>query len=331
MKITWSEPGVPISAAIHVALLLATLIVFSSTPKFEDAPEPIAVEMVSSSELTKMTKGDKTVTEVKPEAKPKADKVAEEEVIKPESADAKRDVPTPPAKPPAPQPETKPAPPPPPPVPTPPPPDVKPEPAPVDPKPEGLKQAPPPKPEPRPQPPKPESDQLAKLIDQQKTPAPPPKPVEAPKKSDPNFNADLQKLLVSKETPEKSASTSKEVSKTAAAGTTTGAAPKLSLSQIDQINGLVYKKVHECWINANLFPDPNRPVPLIHLKLREDGSLDGLPEVTNPSSDPAAKALEESAIRAVAGCAVPFDFLPKQFKSFYSEWQGITLRFANAD
>ncbi|MCX8504659.1 MAG: cell envelope biogenesis protein TolA, partial [Beijerinckiaceae bacterium] len=104
MKINWSEPGVPLSAAIHAALLLATLIAFSNTPKFEDQPESIAVEMVTADELTKMTKGDKTVKEIKPDAKIKADKVAEEELIKQETADAKKDIPTPPAKAPEPQP-----------------------------------------------------------------------------------------------------------------------------------------------------------------------------------------------------------------------------------
>jgi colicin import membrane protein len=90
VKIKWSEPGIPLSAAIHGGLFLATLIAFSSTTKFEEQPESIAVEMVTSSELSQMTKGDKTVKVVKPDAKIKADKVAEEELIKQESADAKK-------------------------------------------------------------------------------------------------------------------------------------------------------------------------------------------------------------------------------------------------
>ena len=338
MKINWSEPGIPLSAAIHAGLLLATLVAFSSTTKFEEQPESIAVEMVTTSELSQMTKGDKTVKVVKPDAKLKADKIAEEELIKQESADAKKDVPTPPAKPPEPQPtpepkaEPKPTPTPPP-VPTPPAPEAKPDPTPVDPKPEGLKQAPPPppKPEPKPQPPKAEVDPLAKLIEQDKK-APPPKPVDAPKTPTTSFDpAALQKLLVSKETPQKMASTASETSKSSAAGTATGTAAKLSLSQIDQINGYIYKKVTDCWKLANLFPDPNRPAPQIRIKLRDDGSLDGPPSVESPSSDTSGRALEESAIRAISGCAAPFDMLPKQFKSFYGEWRSVILSFTLKD
>ena len=340
MKINWSEPGIPLSAAIHAGLLLATLVAFSSTTKFEEQPESIAVEMVSPSELTQMTKGDKTVKEVKPDAKIKADKIAEEELIKQESADAKKDVPTPPAKPPEPQPtpepkaDPKPIPPPPP-APTPPTPEAKPDPTPVDPKPEGLKQAPPPppKPEPKPQPPKAEVDPLAKLIEQDKK-APPPKPVDAPKTPTTSFDpAALQKLLVSKETPQKMASIATETAKSSAAGTTTGTAAKLSLDQSSQINGYVKAKVQECWKLVNVFPDPNRPVPIIRIKLKEDGTFDGIPTVTNPSSDPLGRAYEESAIRAVT-CGAPFDMLPKKFKAFYGSsdgWNVINFPFKLQD
>jgi colicin import membrane protein len=339
VKINWSEPGIPISAAIHVALLLATLIAFATTPKFEEQPESIAVEMVTSDQLTAMTKGDKTVKEIKPNAKPKADKVAQEELIKPDSADAKKDIPSPPAKPPeqppVPEPKSAPTPPP---TPTPVPPEpkptqpeAKPDPAPVDPKPDGLKQAPPPKPEPKPLPPKAEPDPIEKKLEQDKK-AQPPKPVEAPKTPTTAFDpAALQKLLVSKETPQKMASTASETSKTSTAGTATGTAAKLSLSQLDQINGYIYKKVTDCWKLANLFPDPNRPAPQIRIKLREDGALDGPPTVESPSSDTSGRALEESAIRAISGCAAPFDLLPKQFKPFYGEWRSVVLSFTLKD
>ena len=88
MKITWSEPGVPLSAAFHVGLLLATFLAFSSAPNFEEQPESIAVEMITADELTKLTKGDKTVKTVKPEPKVKVDKVAEQPDVKPDSGEA---------------------------------------------------------------------------------------------------------------------------------------------------------------------------------------------------------------------------------------------------
>ena len=332
MKINWSEPGIPVSAAIHAALLLATLIAFTSAPNFEEQPESIAVDMITPDELTALTKGDKTVKLVKPEQKIKADKQSDQPAPKPDSGEAKKDVPTPPAKPPEPQPEPKPdvkPATPPPPTPTPPepkPPEPKPQPTPEEPKPDGLKQAPPPKPEPpKPEPPKFEPDQLAKLLEQQKK-AQPQKPADTPKKAEPNFDANaLEKLLQSKETPQKSASTAAEVSKTATAGSATGTASKLSLSQRDQLAGLLRDQIGKCWSPPAWVTGADNLRPMIRIGLREDGSLDGIPVAIESSSDPSMRAMEESAIRAIRQCA-PFT-IPPQFKSYYADWKSLAVTF----
>lgn len=332
MKINWSEPGVPLSAAFHAALLLAALISFSSAPNFEEQPESIAVEMISPDELTKLTKGDKTVKTVKPDPKVKVDKIAEQPETKPDSGEAKKDIPTPAAKPSEPVAETKPAPTPPQPPPPeakPPeakPPEAKPQPVPEEPKPDGLKQAPPPKPEPpKPQPPKFEPDQLAKLIDQEKK-SQPAKPVDAPKKPNQQFDPNaLEKLLQSKETPQKAASTGTEVSKTATAGTATGTANKLSLSQRDQLAGLIKDQIVKCWSPPAWVTGAENLRPVIKIGLREDGSLDGMPAAAESSSDPSMKAMEESAVRAIRQCA-PFT-IPPQFKSYFSDWKNLSVTF----
>lgn len=327
MKINWSEPGIPLSAAIHAALLLATLIAFTSAPNFEEQPESIAVDMITTDELTALTKGDKTAKTVKPDAKIKVDKQSDQPAPKPDSGEAKKDIPTPAAKPPEPQPEpkaeAKPQTPPPP---QPTPPEVKPQPVPEEPKPEGLKQAPPPKPEPpKPQPPKFEPDQLAKLLDQQKK-AQPPKPSDATKKPEQNFDPNaLEKLLQSKETPQKMASTGTEISKTSTAGSATGTASKLTLSQRDQLSGLLKDQIAKCWSPPAWVTGADNLRPTIRIGLREDGSLDGLPAAADSSSDPAMKAMEESAIRAIRQCA-PFN-IPPQFKSYYADWKSLAVTF----
>lgn len=327
MKINWSEPGIPLSAAIHAALLLATLIAFTSAPNFEEQPESIAVDMITTDELTALTKGDKTAKTVKPDAKIKVDKQSDQPAPKPDSGEAKKDIPTPAAKPPEPQPEpkaeAKPQTPPPP---QPTPPEVKPQPVPEEPKPEGLKQAPPPKPEPpKPQPPKFEPDQLAKLLDQQKK-AQPPKPSDATKKPEQNFDPNaLEKLLQSKETPQKMASTGTEISKTSTAGSATGTASKLTLSQRDQLSGLLKDQIAKCWSPPAWVTVADNLRPTIRIGLREDGSLDGLPAAADSSSDPAMKAMEESAIRAIRQCA-PFN-IPPQFKSYYADWKSLAVTF----
>ncbi|HTO79066.1 MAG TPA: cell envelope biogenesis protein TolA, partial [Methylocystis sp.] len=55
-----SEPGLPISAALHLGLLAAMLFTFSHAPKFEDALETVAVDVVSDSQINEVSKGEKS-------------------------------------------------------------------------------------------------------------------------------------------------------------------------------------------------------------------------------------------------------------------------------
>ena len=101
MKISRSEPGFPLSSAIHAGLLLAAFVLFSDARKFDDAVETVPVDLVTDSELTQIMKGEKTAREIKPT--PRVDKVAPEAETKPEPplAEAKKDIapPPPPARP----------------------------------------------------------------------------------------------------------------------------------------------------------------------------------------------------------------------------------------
>lgn len=100
MKISRSEPGLPLSSAIHAGLLLAALVLFSDK-KFDDAVEMIPVEFVTDSDLNQIMKGEKTAREIKPT--PRVDKLAPDAETKPEPplAEAKKDIatPLPPARP----------------------------------------------------------------------------------------------------------------------------------------------------------------------------------------------------------------------------------------
>jgi colicin import membrane protein len=96
LKFSSAEPGVIISGVAHVALLLATLVVFSDTSKFEDAQESVPVEMITDQQFNQIMKGDKQAKEVKP-TPVKADKQSEVEEKKPTPrVEAKVDIPTPP-------------------------------------------------------------------------------------------------------------------------------------------------------------------------------------------------------------------------------------------
>ncbi len=91
-----SNRGLVVSVSAHALLLGATLVAFSRTPPYEDATESIAVEMISTAELSQVMRGEKSAKIVKPT--PKADKIADQHETKPlpPLAEAKKDVPTPP-------------------------------------------------------------------------------------------------------------------------------------------------------------------------------------------------------------------------------------------
>ena len=329
MRINWNEPGVAISGAIHVALLMATLVAFSSAPPLDQTVESLQVEMITPSELTALTKGSKMAKEVLPEPKPQAAKVAEIENSKPVSGEAKTDTPPPtPAKPPEPDPEPKPDPKPAPKA------EAKREPVKTEAKPQAETPTPLPepkpetKPEPKPAPkpdPKPAVDPLAKLIEQNPT-KPVSKPQAAPKTPETTFNpSEIEKLLLSKDKPQQTASTAKEVSNKASAGTQTGTAAKLSLTQQDMIAGILKEQIWKCWNAPSWLAGGENLRPTIKFNLKPDGALDGLPENAAPSDDPAMRTMAESAMRAIQECA-PYK-IPAQFKAFYEDWKKFSVTF----
>ena len=89
-------PGFPVSAAVHAGLLAATLIVFSQSPKFDEAQETVPIEVVSDQQLNQIMKGEKSAPAVKPAQR--AEKVSQQAETHPvpPQAEAKRDIPTPP-------------------------------------------------------------------------------------------------------------------------------------------------------------------------------------------------------------------------------------------
>jgi colicin import membrane protein len=96
VRVSRSEPGVVISSAAHAGLLLAALVLFSDTKKFDDAQEMIPIEVVTGDALNQVAKGEKSARDLKPSQR--VDKVAPQSETKPEPplAEAKKDTPTPP-------------------------------------------------------------------------------------------------------------------------------------------------------------------------------------------------------------------------------------------
>ncbi len=92
-----SEPGAWISGAAHGVILLAAVFGLASG-KLPDAEEGIAVEVMTENQLSEMTKGERQAAKPLPDAKPRADRVADTRVER-DPGEAKLDAPAPPKRP----------------------------------------------------------------------------------------------------------------------------------------------------------------------------------------------------------------------------------------
>ncbi len=91
------EPGVWISGGVHVALLAGALFAVAA-PALPDAQEGVPVEVMTEQQFSEITKGERNAEKPLPDAKPRADRVAEKfEEREPENA--KVDMPAPPKRP----------------------------------------------------------------------------------------------------------------------------------------------------------------------------------------------------------------------------------------
>lgn len=219
--------------------------------------------------------------------------------------------PEPPRRPEPPKPEAKPAP-------TPPPRPKPPERKPPEPK---AAETPP-----KPRDEKPKLDQVAKLLDDRKReeqkPAARPRTGEQdqpPSKYDPSS---IRRML-SRETPQQTASTGREVSRTASLGTATASAERMSPSLWGQLDGLLQEQYRECWNKLGF--DGQAYVPQIRVVYNADGSLAGRPQLVNAPTDPGQRSLADSAMRAVMKCN-PLR-IPPQFAPYHAQWRARTLRF----
>src|SRR5579883_46835 len=341
------KPGFIASGAAHAALLVLALVSFSRSPKFEDAPETIPVDLVNLQDVNQIMHGDKSAKQVQP--KQRADKVAEtvEQKPKPPIAEAKRDVPTPPpplkriedpgeadkiqpdkpakaaAVPPPPQKS----------VPLPPIEDREAEAVSPSPKPQVSKE---PKKETEQKKeakkvePKFKADEIAKLLADAHDPASAkPKSGDDTKDPDRKFSADDIARLLSHAAPQRRAASAKELQQVASLGSPTASAEKMSPSLMAQMEGWFEDHFRGCWVQPITLPQGQRYVPEIRVPLNVDGSLASDPVLMNPPDDPAWRPLAESAMRAVHECdPLP---VPDIFKPYYDQWRDRIVRFNDED
>lgn len=140
------------------------------------------------------------------------------------------------------------------------------------------------------------------------------------------FNAnDISRLLQSREAPQASGSTGREVNRVASLGSPTANAARMNPAMMGEIRDLLQRRIEECYS-----PPPGvvgRKVvnPFVSVTLAADGTLTGQPRITRAGPTPLDQAIAGAALRAVQRCA-PFR-IPAKFAPFYAEWKSLSVEF----
>jgi colicin import membrane protein len=356
LRFDWSEPGVWISSVGHVAMLVAGLVVFSGTATFEPSEEAIAVEIVTDSAISQVTRGEKTAPAVLPTPRPRAERVAEKVELK-EAGEAKADTAAAPTR-------TA---------------DMK-----VDDKPvEAAAPSPPPRPVARPEQVKPDPkpdvprQDLAKLVEQGELEAKAKAEAAAKAKAKAEADAkaakaeadakakavadakakadarakaiatakqeaeakakreaeiankfsatDISRLLKSKEKAQSSGATAQEINKTASLGTQTGTASKLNPSLRGQLVGLLRDQMERCYAPPIGASAGAGTAPVLDIRLNPDGSLSTEPRILRAGAGTTDRAVADAALRAVRRCA-PYR-VPTQFAPYFNDWKTLNVEF----
>jgi colicin import membrane protein len=271
-----------------------------STKAFEMTPEDsVPVDVISPDQLAKVMAGTKTGKKENP--KPLVDKVAEAKPIEDAvgKVTEKAPVVTDTSPPPQPKVEEKPV-------------EKKPDPPKVAEKPKEE-----PKPEKKPDPPK--VDPIAEAIKKEEK-KPPPKPVAqavkppepAKPKTERAFDQSKIAALLDKRDPSRAAVTGETLNSNAALGLAHGKAADNSATW-----GSMFKQqVERCWKKPYGGIESQKPEAAFAIRLKRDGSLEGMPVPEGTPATPYLRVYQESALRAIIECQ-PYR-LPA---AFFEEWK----------
>jgi len=284
--------GLTISAVVHAMVLLWSLITFA--PKaFQSVPDSVSVDLVSASDLSRMVAGNRNAPKA-PAPKPVVDKTGETKLTDnsaPKVVEKPEVVKTAEKQ------------------------------APPEPKPEPKREA-----ERKPTPPK--ADPIAEALKKEQT-KPEPKKEEAkvptpphrpdPPRPQPKFDAVRIAALLDKRDPQRQTSLGDIVNHTPRLGAPKGNAPTLSQSEIEAFK----RKVQLCWTLPAGAPNADKLKVDITIRLRRDGTLDGMPQLDRGGSDAFGRAMNESAMRALIQCQPYTMFAPEK----YDDWKEIPMSF----
>jgi colicin import membrane protein len=296
------------SIALHVLVIGWGLVTFS-TRAFDTMPEEsLPVDIISADQLAKVTAGMKTGKKENP--KPLVEKVAEAKPVDDAvgKITEKAPVVTDSTPPPQPKVEEKPV-------------EKKPDP----PKPVAEQK---PKEEPKPiekKPEPPKVDPIAEALkkDEKKPPpkpqaqaAKPPEPAK-PKK-DYVFDQSKMAALLDKRDPSRQSIIGETLNSNAALGLAKGKASDNSATW----GSMFRRQVENCWKKPYGGVEQERPEIAFAIRLKRDGTLEGMPVPDGTPPSPYARAYQESALRAIIQCQ-PYN-LPAVY---FEEWKAFTPVF----
>ncbi len=296
------------SIALHVLVIGWGLVTFS-TRAFDTMPEEsLPVDIISADQLAKVTAGMKTGKKENP--KPLVEKVAEAKPVDDAvgKITEKAPVVTDSTPPPQPKVEEKPV-------------EKKPDP----PKPVAEQK---PKEEPKPiekKPEPPKIDPIAEALkkDEKKPPpkpqaqaAKPPEPAK-PKK-DYVFDQSKMAALLDKRDPSRQSIIGETLNSNAALGLAKGKASDNSATW----GSMFRRQVENCWKKPYGGVEQERPEIAFAIRLKRDGTLEGMPVPDGTPPSPYARAYQESALRAIIQCQ-PYN-LPAVY---FEEWKAFTPVF----
>jgi outer membrane biosynthesis protein TonB len=288
------------SVVLHVLVLGWTMVSFS-TRALEMTPEDsVAVDVVSPDQLAHVMAGMKTGKKENP--KPLVDKIAEAKPVDDAVGKVSEKAPV----------VTD----------TSPPPQPKAEEKPVEKKPDPPKVVEKPKEEPKPiekKPDPPKVDPIAEAIKKEEK-KPPPKPVQAAKPPEPakpkiaerHFDQTQIAALLDKREQTRQAATGDTLNSNAALGLSKGAAADNSATW-----GSMFKhQVERCWKKPYGGIEAQRSEAAFNIRLKRDGTLEGMPVPEGTPATPYLRVYQESALRAIIECQ-PYK-LPA---AFFEEWK----------
>src|ERR1700738_2431845 len=281
-----------ISGIGHGTVLLWSIWSLAANPLPLPPHDALPVDLVTSEELSKVTKGIKTapqsetpkpLVEKVAEAKPVEDPTAK--VVENKEVKAARETASPPeAKPPDANPaekkhaETK-----------------------IDPIAQEL------------------AKEEAKKPEQKKAELKPPAPPKKPAPPAPKFDPKQVEALLDKRDASSLAAAGETLNSNPGLGLPNGQATQLSQSELDALRA----RLRELW-NPPLAPsDPEELVVVVEVKFRPDGTVEGQPRVLSSGRTPMAAAARDSAVRALLR-GQPFTMLRREH---YDLWKDIEIKF----